>query len=693
MLLAFSGTRYFSVFSLHSPAMKLKNSCIFIIPKVFSASKANSKHALILKTGTERPFQEIKTMHQELEKVLELLRLEWKEDQEQFKQMIEELPLHERIQKGYTWHPIIISKKGFTIGDRAYLIVERSKKEDTKHQFRAGISVRLFSEIPAARKFEKTGVVHYVDKNKMKIILNSRDLPEWLSLGQVGVDMLFDERTYVEMEKAMLKVMEVKNGRLAELRSILIGKQLPSYNEVDNPVQLASLNPSQNNAINDILSSRDVAVVHGPPGTGKTTTLVEAVDILSKREPSILVTAPSNTAVDLLTERLAKKGLTVVRIGNISRVDEDIVRHSLEVQVADHPESKNIKKIKQEAEENRRKANRYKRKFGRAEYLEKKRLLQEASELNAWANKLEDRLIDQIIDNAQVVLCTLVGANSKVLGGRKFRTVFIDEAAQALEPASWIPILKSSRVVLVGDPFQLPPTVKSMEAQRGGFNITLIEKAIARWDHVCLLNVQYRMNSQIMEFSNQQFYNGELKAASEVEHHKLNIQDDAPVVFIDTAGCGFDEKIQPNYRSKYNPDEFHILCEHLYQLVDSFPKGELPSIALISPYKEQVTYMKAAMAEDAKLMELPITINTIDGFQGQEKDVIYISLVRSNAKSEIGFLKDYRRMNVAMTRARKKLVIVGDSATIGASEFYGAFLHYCESIGSYRTAWEYMRAS
>jgi predicted DNA helicase len=280
-----------------------------------------------------------------------------------------------------------------------------------------------------------------------------------------------------------------------------------------------------------------------------------------------------------------------------------------------------------------------------------------------------------------------------VLGKRHFRTVIIDEAAQALEPATWIPILRAGRVVLTGDPFQLPPTIKSHEARRGGLEVTLIEKALQRQSHTSLLRTQYRMHETIMNFSNHQFYAGELEAAPQVAQTALAHDTETPVVFIDTAGTDFQEQVQPNYQSKYNEGEFNILLEHLYALLehcDSYMIAPLPSIALISPYREQVMMMKKLVKEDARLIDVPITINTIDGFQGQERDVVYISLVRSNAKTEIGFLKDYRRMNVAMTRARHKLVIVGDSATIGNDKFYTDFLEYCEAYGTYRTAWEFM---
>lgn len=633
-------------------------------------------------------------MNKELDNLLQLLKLEREEDLEQYIKLIESLPLAERQAKGYTWYPVDVRKKGYTIGDRAFVIVEKGGSVDDEHHFRSGKTVRLFSLLPAADGADRNGVIHYVDKNKMKIILNSRELPEWVGMGQVGVDLLFDERTYVEMEKALNAVMKAKTGRLAELKAVLMGKQAAAFRERKEKVEVPGLNPSQNHAVNEILAARDVAVVHGPPGTGKTTTVVQAVRLLSREEAGILVTAPSNTAVDLLTERLVREGLKVVRIGNISRVDEDIVGHSLEVMVSRHPDAKNIKKIKKDAAEARRKAGRYKRKFGREEYLERRRLYKEAGELMNWANQLEDRLIDRILNEARVITCTLVGATQKVLERRKFQTVFIDEAAQALEPASWIPILKASRVVLAGDPFQLPPTVKSRQAEKGGFNITLIEKCLKRIGRTTLLNVQYRMNEKIMGFSNARFYDDQLIADETVRHHRLKIADEEPVVFIDTAGCGFDEKIQPTYQSKYNPDEFQILCEHLYQLVEAYKSnGELdfPAIALISPYREQVVHMKNTVAEDPILNAVPLTINTIDGFQGQERDVVYISLVRSNGKGEVGFLKDYRRMNVAMTRARKKLIIVGDSATIGSSTFYQDFLEYCDKHGSYRTAWEYMR--
>lgn len=629
----------------------------------------------------------------ELQQLVELLKIEKREDFEQYRQMVQSLPLEQRKSKGYTWYPVQVVGKGYSIGDRAFVTIERAMpapdKEVQEHQFRSGKLVSLFTKQTDVHRADYSGTIHFVDKNRMKIILNSKDLPDWLGMGQIGVDLQFDERTYVEMEKAMAKVMSAQKGRITELRAVLLGEKEATFAPIENPIDIPSLNPSQNAAVNEILAAREVAVVHGPPGTGKTTTLIHAVKLLCETESTILVCAPSNAAADLLTERLAEQGLRVVRIGNISRVDENLVQHTLEVQLAQHPESKHIKKVKVQAAELRRQARRFKR--TNWENDERRKMFQEANELSAWANQLEDRLVDQILEGSQVLTCTLVGAAHPLLEKRKYRTVVIDEAAQALEPATWIPILKASKVILTGDPFQLPPTVKSNEAQRKGLSVTMIEKCLQRLGRTSLLNVQYRMNEVIMGFSNQQFYNNALRAAESVKDHRLEIAQNQPFIFIDTAGCGFEEKVQSLYQSRYNPDEFFILREHLYLLINQFVEKELPSIALISPYREQVSLMQEAVKEDEQLLGIPITVNTIDAFQGQERDVVYLSLVRSNSKSEIGFLNDYRRMNVAMTRARKQLVVIGDSATIGGNPFYEAFLSYAESFGAYQSAWEYFR--
>jgi ATP-dependent RNA/DNA helicase IGHMBP2 len=629
---------------------------------------------------------------QELTDILELLKIEKKEDFEQHRKLMDSLSPEQRRAKGLAWYPLNVVQQGYTIGERAFVVVERTQGKGQEHQFRSGKTVRFYTQQAGVHNPERNGVIYYVDKDKMRIILNTRDLPDWMGFGQLAVDILFDERTYLEMEKAMQRVISAPKGRLQELRAVFLGLKQPQFLPIEHPINLIELNPSQNQAVNQILAAQDVAVIHGPPGTGKTTTLVQAIKLLAEREKTVLVTAPSNTAVDLLSEKLAEQDLRVVRIGNISRVDESILRHTLEYQISQHPESKNVKKVKVQAAECRRQANRLRSKRGYEAYEERKRMEQEAAELSAWANSLEQRLIDMILDDAQVIACTLVGAAHPVLDQRKFRTAIVDEAAQALEPATWIPITKASKIVLTGDPFQLPPTVKSNEAAKKGFNITMIEKCLKRIQQVNLLNIQYRMNEVIMGFSNRQFYNNELMAAPGVKERRLDIDMNAPVIFIDTAGCGFDEKVHHAYQSKYNPEEFQVLREHLYLIADAFLEKEPPSIAIISPYREQALHIEEELKEDPNVSKLDLSINTIDGFQGQEKDLVFISLVRSNTKGEIGFLTDYRRMNVAMTRARKQLIIVGDSATIGNNKFYSEFLDYCEKHGEYRSAWEYMKS-
>lgn len=625
----------------------------------------------------------------ELQQLSELLKLEKQKDFEQFQAFVQSLSLSERVAEGYAWHPVEVEKSGYTYGERAFVTITQTKASMVPHQFRAGQPVRFFTAVPQDKQSEKSGIIHSITKGRMKIVLNSKDLPEWLNAGSLGVDLEFDERSYQEMERALKKVNEAKGNRLAELRSILLGKKPASFLDLP-PVKLPQLNAAQNEAVNEILAAQDVAIIHGPPGTGKTTTLVQAIRLLCKTESTVLVCAPSNSAADLLTERLHDEGLQVLRIGNISRVEDKIVQHTLEAQISAHPESKNIKKVRLEAAEARRQAMKFKRRFGHEERQERSHLFKQAGELSGWANRLEDLLVENILDSAQVITCTLVGSMHKALGSRTFQTVVIDEAAQALEPATWIPITRSNKVVLAGDPFQLPPTVKSEKARREGFSTTMIEKCLLRIPRTSLLNVQYRMNFRIMDFSNQWFYKGKLSAADGIADHQLDMEHPSPVVFIDTAGTGFEEQFNEKSQSRYNPEEFQLLCEHLLQLLSAHEGKDLPSIALISPYKEQVMHMQDTVADDAKLREFALDINTIDGFQGQERDVVYISLVRSNPKCEIGFLNDYRRMNVAMTRARKLLVIVGDSATVGADAFYQAMLEYCETHGGYETAWAYM---
>lgn len=606
-------------------------------------------------------------------------------------EVIQRLPLVQRIAKGYSWYPVSIIKSGHGIGERPFITIERSSEED--HQFRAGTSVNLFTQQAHAHRPQVSGVIQYVKRNRMKIILSGQDIPDWVGGGQTGVDLMFDERTYREMDRALVALQEAEDDRVADLRDRLLGsKKIEGGYQIQGLPLPHHLNDSQAAAVREIVSNEDLVLVHGPPGTGKTTTLIAAVQELIKAESTVLFCAPSNTAADLVAIRLAELGVVVTRTGNISRVNEAVMEHTLEMQLASHPDTREIKKLRQQAAQLRSSAKQWKRGPGGGQ--KRGLMFREAGQLSQWATQLEDRLLHHVLDRAQVIVCTLVGAASSVLANRQFRTCIIDEAAQALEPACWIPILKAQRVVLAGDPFQLPPTVKSREAEKGGFAVTLMEKCLIRLgDQARLLEVQYRMNERIMGYSNQHFYQGRLSAAPEVARQTL-FGHSLPesVVFIDTAGAGFEEQLQQRFQSRYNEQEINVIVEHLYELIGSIPPEEsLPSVAIICPYREQSLRAQDIVEEDAKLAGLDITVNTIDGFQGQERDAVYISLVRSNEKGEIGFLKDYRRMNVALTRARKQLVVVGDSATISTDGFYAAFLDYVERAGTYKTVWEFMR--
>ena len=698
--------------------------------------------------------------HSHFQALRQLLRQEKEADHRAFLELVRTKPLSDRVEQGYTWYPLQVVNTGFALSEKAFIIVERSTRLNAPHQLRAGQPVSLFSLSPDADEPEKQGVINFVERNRMKIILNARDVPDWINAGQLGVDMLFDDRSYHEMNRALEKVIAAKGDRLAELRDILTPRLnnpdpwkaaapkvfVPSTTGITNTPgrpetgfsaaqdsalltedlglaseesAVRSLNSSQQMAVEAILRNPDVAVIHGPPGTGKTTTLVAAIHALAQTEQTVLVTAPSNTAADLLTERLAGQGLNVVRIGNVSRVDDSVLQHTVDALLAAHPEAKNIKKVKIAAADFRRQAGRYKRNFHAEDRRERTHLKQQARDLDAWARTLEDRIVDEILSGAQAITCTLVGAAHPLLDKRRFRTCVIDEAAQALEPACWIPIAKCSRVVLAGDPFQLPPTVKNADAAAQGLSTTLIERCLETLpDRVSLLTVQYRMHRVIMGFPNHYFYGGELIADGSVAERVLITPDldpsEASVTFIDTAGCGFEERVQENpgalHRnlSKFNAEEAMLVRAHLLPLMRRFNDPSrstealntdqhptLPSIGILSPYREQVNQLDAIFREDPLLAPLlssgTATISTIDGFQGQERDVIYISLVRSNSKHEIGFLKDYRRMNVAMTRARMVLVVIGDSETIGHNKFYQEFLDYCSEHGAYRTAWEFFQ--
>lgn len=625
----------------------------------------------------------------------EHLKAEKAADQQSFIRQTAAAPAAVRRAAGLTWYPVAIRGTESTRADYVSVELERTTNQDVSHQFRFGASAALFSNHNAATdKIE--GVITHASGNKMRITLRCEELPDWASNGKLGVDLLFDDNSYAEMEAALKEASSRKEKKEdGKLIRILCGEEKPTFHEKLKKVSIPALNASQEKAVNQILAANELAIVHGPPGTGKTTTIVQAVKALMAQERrQILVCAPSNTAVDLLAEKLSAEGLNVLRIGNPARVSEELNALTLDTKMAEHPANKEIKKLKKQAAEFKTMAHKYKRSFGRAEREQRKALFDEAHRILRDVEKTEQYILSEVFDKADVIAATLVGANHYSVRDRQYETAIIDEAGQALEPACWIPILKAKKLVLAGDHCQLPPTIKSEGTSRKALGETLLEKCIQLHpEAVTMLDIQYRMHSQIMGYSSKVFYKNSLQAHPSVAGHLL-FENDQPLVFIDTAGCGFEEKLDGT--SSTNPEEASFLIKHLVSFTEDIRQSSVgqgfPSIAVISPYKQQVQLLKELLPHSPELLALgkSFSINTIDAFQGQERDVVYISMTRSNNESIIGFLSDVRRMNVAMTRARKKLVIVGDSATLSVLPFYNDFIEYAQSVNGYVSAWEFL---
>lgn len=639
---------------------------------------------------------------EELQTQIHLLRLEKEADLAYYRQKVLLASLEDRKRDGVSWYPVVLESQKYSLGEKLIIRIRRTDESARSHVFQSGKIVNFFSNSLQNRP-SVSGVVNDVRKNSMTITLNANELPDWANDGNLGVDLLFDELAYREMEKALKKVIDTKAPRQIELRSVLLGEQPASFGKDIFGGYVDELNQSQNQALQKIRQAQDVAVVHGPPGTGKTTTLVQAILQTVTVEQRVLVCAPSNAAVDLLTEKLSEQDLQVVRLGHPARVTESNLSRTMDAQITAHGYYKDLKSLRRRSEEMRSIALKYKRNFGASERQQRKRLMKEASQLKDEAEQLEFYIVNDILSKAQVIACTLVGASGNLLKGFTCETVFIDEAAQSLEAASWIPILKAERVVFAGDHFQLPPTIKSYEAAKSGLSTTLFEKCIQRQQKLgspvdALLQTQYRMHQQIMEFSSRYFYDNQLKADESVRQATL-AEDQLPLEFVDTAGCGFTEKTDPETLSTYNDEEAQLLLRHLKELIemltpDYFRENHL-SIGIITPYKAQVKLLVESYQNSPHLADLQslITIDTVDAFQGREREIIYISLVRSNAKGEIGFLSDIRRTNVAMTRAKKKLVMFGDSATLGNHPFYGKLLDYVQETDAYRSAFEFIYQS
>lgn len=634
-----------------------------------------------------------------LKNIKDLLAIEQEEDYKLFKEEFLRADINKRREHGVTWYPIVINSEEPATGNHMMIELERTTYLDKPHQFGTGKNVLLFTNKNNELK-EISGTIKSVYRNSIKLIINSDELPDWAYDGKLGINLQFDSSSYAEMNFALDKIINAKENRSAELREIIHGGEKPSFEAIDESTIIPSLNLSQNRAVRKVVAAKDIAIIHGPPGTGKTTTLVQAIRVVLQTEKQVLVCAPTNTAVDLLCEKLIEQGIRVLRIGHPARVSEDLLATTIDGKILSSTYYKDIKSLRKNAEEYFKMASKYKRTFGREEINQRQMYYTEAKNCVKEANLLEDFIVDEELKNSQVIACTPVVASSRYLRSKQFNTLFFDEASQSLEPMTWIPLLKCNRVIFAGDHFQLPPVVKSREAEKGGLKITLLERCMKQEDISVLLNIQYRMHNAIMGFSNKVFYNNELVADITVKETVLQANEESdllskPIDFIDTAGCGFDEKQNEETLSLYNVPEADIIWKHLNLLAEEYKNSGNDiaklSIGIIAPYKSQIETLQDQFHDNVMSEELKkiISIKTIDGFQGEERDIIYISFVRSNDKGEIGFLSDVRRTNVALTRARKKLVMIGDSATLAANDFYKNLIDYCEEQNCYRSAWEF----
>ena len=676
-----------------------------------------------------------------------LLQLEYYTEKEAFRKLTEQMGLQRKVKRGDAWFPLQVGKSFYNSLNQTAIEVFRTSDQDIEHNFEFGRPVMFFmvkkmgknenqgntalqqSENPSdanhkvqnsnlkgqsIKYFSFTGTVSYVDGDRM--VITVPDSAPLLELQQstdpIGVQLSFDETSYKLMFEALDRVMKAKNNRLAYLRDLFYSHQKAGRFSFE-PMKFPWLNPTQERAVNEVLWAKDVAIVHGPPGTGKTTTLVEAINETLMRESQVLVCAQSNMAVDWISEKLVDRGINVLRIGNPTRVNDKMLGFTYERRFeshTDYPQLWAIRKAIRELRKNRKK--------GSENYHQK------MDRLKSRAAEIELRINAELFGEARVIACTLVGSAHHLLEGMKFGTLFIDEAAQALEAACWIPMKRASRVILAGDHCQLPPTVKSIAALRAGLGKTLMERiAENKPEVVTLLKIQYRMNDEIMRFSSDWFYGGKVESAPQIKYRGV-LDYDHPITWIDTgeeseerrvkseefnsssddASEGSEEQENSSlfthhsslYKEQFVGESFGRINKAeaeltLLTLAEYFTKigkqrvlEERIDVGIISPYRAQVQYLKKLIKkyEFFKPYRRLISVNTVDGFQGQERDVILISLVRSNDEGQIGFLKDLRRMNVAMTRARMKLIILGNKDTMTKHPFYKKLWEYVEAINN-----------
>lgn len=612
----------------------------------------------------------------------DMLKMEYEFEKKQFEQQTEVMGIGRKVKRGMCWYPITLGRSYYNALNQFVVEVYRQEDREIEHLFEYGRPVCFFTQDMSGKLtyMNFVATVNYVEEDRMVVILPHTDAMISLQGKDfLGIQLYFDETSYKLMFEALRNVISAKNNRLAELRDIFHGQQ-PSSEFTFHPVRFPWLNKTQEDAVNKVLHAKDVAIVHGPPGTGKTTTLVEAIYETLHRENQVMVCAQSNMAVDWISEKLVDRGVSVLRIGNPSRVNDKMLSFTYERRFESHPDYTQLwsirKAIRDLYSQNRKGADR-------------ENIRQKINSLKDRATELEIRINESLFSEARVIACTLVGSANRILIGHKFGTLFIDEAAQALEAACWIPIRKADRVILAGDHCQLPPTIKSPLALKGGLGNTLMQCVVAnKPETVSLLKVQYRMNNDIMQFSSDWFYGGMLQSAPEVKYRSI-LDYDTPITWINTEGMDCNEEFIGENYGRINKPEAELSLAKLKEYIEKIGRerflDEKIDIGIISPYKAQVQYLRQLLKKNSyfKPYRQYITVNTVDGFQGQERDVILISLVRANEEGQIGFLNDLRRMNVAITRARMKLIILGDVSTLTRHPFYKRLYNYVESLNSF----------
>ena len=630
------------------------------------------------------------TAIQELQRQKKLLQMEYYTEKEAFRKQTEATGLLRKVKRGDAWFPLSVGRSYYNSMNQMALEVRRTADQDIEHNFEFGRPAIFFTlqKVNGEAKerlhyFNFSCVVSYVDGDNMVVILPDagRVIDLQHAQGQVGVQLFFDETSYKCMFDALDRVINAKGNRLAYLRDLFYSGQQAQRFSFDSQ-RFPWLNPTQERAVNEVLWAKDVAVVHGPPGTGKTTTLVEAINETLMKESQVLVCAQSNMALDWISEQLVDRGINVLRIGNPTRVNDKMLGFTYERRFESHPDYPQLWAIRKAIRELRSHRKRGDERFH-----------QKFEHLKARATELEIRINSNLFDEARVVASTLVGSANRVLEGMKFGTLFIDEAAQALEAACWIPMRRVTRVVLAGDHCQLPPMVKSIAALKAGLGKSLMERIVEhKPDVVTLLKIQYRMNEKIMKFSSDWFYHGEVESAPQTRNRGI-LDLDEPIEWrdskVDDEEGDSGESFVGESFGRINKAEAQLTLNTLEDYFKKIGKqrilDEHIDVGVISPYRAQVQYLRRLIRkrESFKPFRHSISVNTVDGFQGQERDIILISLVRSNDQGQIGFLNDLRRMNVAITRARMKLIILGDKATLCRHPFYRKLNEAIESTNEH----------